>query len=90
METVKVKTSKWAGFIMTMILYIGAQILTDVASWLSTIGEEGFVNRTPYQEIVFLVNLGLGMFITLRALVNSSFGKATNSLPLPNGKITLE
>lgn len=73
---IKSTTTGWGGFMMTALVYMIIQGLTDFSIWLADVGKEGFASVSLYDWLVFGAKVGASMLIVLRALMNGSYGEA--------------
>lgn len=78
---VKWAATGWIGFLFTAIVYMGIQAASEFVTWLMEMGPEGFSKAALYHWLLFGAKTTLSMGVTLRALMNESYGAAKDQPP---------
>lgn len=68
-------TTGWGGFLLTALVYMAIQGLTEFAAWLTALGRNGFAGVTLFDWLLFAAKTGASILIVLRALMNGSYGE---------------
>lgn len=69
-------TTGWNGFLLTALVYMAIQGLTEFVTWLTALGRDGFAAVSLYDWLLFAAKTSVSMAIVLRALMNGSYGEA--------------
>lgn len=68
-------TTGWNGFLLTALVYMAIQGLSEFATWLTALGKDGFATVSLYDWLLFSAKTLVSMGIVLRALMNGSYGE---------------
>lgn len=78
-------TTRWAGFWLTVAIYMTIQAGSDIGLWLHEVGEEKFTaGLSLWSYLVIGIKLVTGCAVILRSLMNGSYQEAKKADPAVN------